>query len=422
VLPLLIQCLSKPDFGMYFVLFSLSALIPIVDFGFSLSIGRAVSYAMGGATELKPQGFLPSESNAGPNDMLLWQLLHVTRKLYRVLALGTLVLLGLFGTGMVALRVNETSSPTLTWLAWGVTLLAAVWEIYTGWWNVFLRSMNQVLVGTRIFAITLAIRIVLACVLLLLDAGLLSVPVASLVSSFLLRTLSRRLVMRHLGIPPSDLDQSLSAYLSTYANTLVCQAVFGLAASAEYGFSLQLINISVSMAAVWIAVKWPLIGQYRVKQDNAALRRLIWPRVWLLYLTYLGLALAAILVVPALLQWTHSGKALLPAVLLGLLALNGFLEMNFSFWGTLISTENRTPFVRPAVISNLTSFVIVLILVHTTHLGLAAFVLAPLVVGCLYNYWKWPREGACSIGTSWLAFLLKRQSPGRSLKKNHPPV
>jgi len=342
--------------------------------------------------------------------------------------LGITVLLGLFGTAMVAVRVNETSSPPVTWLAWGITLAAVVWEIYASWWNVFLRSMNQVVAATRLIALMLAIRILLACGLLLLNGGLLSVPIASLLSSFLMQLWSRRLVLRHLGTRLGDLDrsqtkallatlwpnswriglQSLSAYLATNANTLVCQAVFGLAASAEYGFSLQLINISASMAAVWTVVKWPLIGQHRVKHDHAALQRLIWPRIWLQYLTCGMLALAVIAVVPALLRWTNSEKTLLPTVWLSLLALNGLLEMNFSFWGTLIMTENRTPFVRPAVISNLTSFVIALALVHTTQLGLAAFVLPPLVIGGLYNYWKWPREGARSIGTSWLSFLFRR--------------
>ena len=427
VLPLLISHLSKPDFGMYFIFVSLSALIPIIDFGFSVSIGRAVSYAMGGATELKPQGMATSQSNASPNYTLLWQLHQVTRRLYQILALGTTILLGIFGTINVALRVNETSSPTLTWLAWGVTLVAAVFEIYMGWWNVFLNNMNQVRVGTQTAALTLVIRIGLSCALLLVGAGLLSIPMASLVSSFLLRTWSRRLVLRHLRNPPGDLDrlqikklfatlwpnswriglQFVSGYLATNANTLVCQSVFGLAASAEYGFSLQLMSICSGMASVWTVVKWPLIGQYRIKQDHAALQRVIWPRIWLQHLTYWGLALTAIVLVPILLRWSHSGKTLLPIVWLSLLALNSFLEITYSFWGTLISTENRTPFVRPIVIANITSFAIMLILVHTTRLGLAAFVLAPLVIGCFYNFWKWPHEGARSIGVSWLRFMLK---------------
>jgi O-antigen/teichoic acid export membrane protein len=428
VLPLLVVKLSKPDYDMYFVFLSLTALVPILDMGFAVSIGRAVSYAMGGAKELKAHGFVPEQNASSPNYPLLWQLLNTTRWLYRLLTLGALAILGVLGTTMVGKAVSETAAPPLTWVALGLTLASVLWDIYAGRWNVFLQNMNQVLAGLRIGVLAYSLRILLSCALLLLGAGLLSVPVAGLTSSCLLRLLCRRMVLRHLGQRPADLDlhqekkllsalwpnswrvglQFLSGYLAGQANTLICLPLLGLAASGTYGFSAQLIIMSSGMAQVWTTVKWPLIGQLRIQQDNAALRRLIWPRVWLQYLTHWVLAAAAILIVPLLLRWIHSEKTLLPPLWLGLLALVGFLEMNYSFWGTLISTENRTPFVWPIITSNFISFLLVLLLLHTTELGIQTFVLAPLVVGSLFNYWKWPQEGARSIGTSWLRFLLTR--------------
>ncbi len=428
VLPLLATKLAKPDFDMYFVFLSLAALVPILDLGFAVSIGRAVSYAMGGATELKAQGFVPQQNATGPNHPMLWRLLYTTRRLYRLLSAGTLVLLGSLGTLLVAKAVPETTSPVITWTAWGLTLTSVLWEIYTGWWNVFLRNMNQVLASTQQLALAQAVKITLSIVLLLAGGGLLSVPIATLASSFLQRALARRCVRRLLG--PGDTAvtaaevkttvatlwpnswriglQLFSGYLAGQANTLICLPLLGLSAGGTYGFSLTLIFICSSMAQVWTLVKWPLIGQLRIKQDHAALRRLIWPRVWLQYLTYVGLALAVVLAVPALLAWRGSEKTLLPPLWLGLLAVQGFLEMNYVFWGTLISTENRTPFTWPIIITNLSSFLLVLTLLQTTSLGLGALVLAPLLGNTLYNHWKWPREGARSIGSTWWRFLLSR--------------
>src|SRR5436190_13467698 len=83
LLPLLLQ-LPTPDYGFYFVLLSLQAVVPLLDMGFLLSIDRAVSYAMGGATELQSQGLATgSRADGQPNRALLWKLLHVTRALYR---------------------------------------------------------------------------------------------------------------------------------------------------------------------------------------------------------------------------------------------------------------------------------------------------------------------------------------------------
>jgi hypothetical protein len=209
-----------------------------------------------------------------PNYGLLWQLLQTTRWLYRVLSLAALATLGGLGTVMVASAVPETSSPPITWAAWGLTLASALWEIYAGWWNVFLRNMNQVLVGTQLGVVVQAVRIALSCGLLFLGAGLLSVPLAGLVSSFLLRLWSRKEVLRHLGEYPAKSDKPqimkliatlwpnswrlgvhyLSGYLAGQANTLICLPLLGLAASGQYGFSLQLISICSGMAQAWTYV------------------------------------------------------------------------------------------------------------------------------------------------------------------------
>ncbi|WP_165106120.1 hypothetical protein [Limisphaera ngatamarikiensis] len=428
VLPLLVSRLPAPDFNTYFVFLSLSSLVPILDLGFSTSIGRAVSYAMGGARELRPLGFVPEPGATGPNRELLWRLLHTTRALYRLLTLAALAFLGALGTWAVARAVPQTSQPALTWVAWGLTLLSVLWEIYTGWWNVFLRGMDRVLSSTRQVTLAQVIKITLSCVLLLAGGGLLSVPLAGLVASMVQRALARREVLSLLGPePPGGTDpltvrrligtlwpnswriglQLFSFYLAGQANTLICLPMLGLEASGRYGFTLQLLNICSGMAQVWTSVKWPYLGQLRIRQDLATMRRVFWPRVWLQYLTYVGLAVAMVLAVPWLLQRWHPDKQLLPMPWLGLLALHGFLEMNYILWGTLISTENRTPFTWPIIVSNLVSFGLVLVLLHFSSLGLGAMVLAPLVVHGVYNHWKWPREGARGLGTGYWRFLFR---------------
>ena len=86
LLPLLVR-LPTPDYGIYFVLLSLQAIVPLLDLGFLPSIDRAVSYAVGGAASIQSHGLvLEGRSDGQPNRALLWKLLHVTRTLYRWLA------------------------------------------------------------------------------------------------------------------------------------------------------------------------------------------------------------------------------------------------------------------------------------------------------------------------------------------------
>jgi O-antigen/teichoic acid export membrane protein len=428
ILPLLIHHLSESDFGMYFIFLGIGALIPSLDFGFSVSIGRAVSYAMGGARELQAHSFAETKDATGPNLELLRKLLATTRRLYQWITLAAFLFLGLAGTLAVGFRVNETDNPTVTWIAWGITLAATLWEIYAGWWNVFLRSMDQVLESTRLAVLCMALKIILSCVLLLIGAGLLAVPAATLIASCLQRILSRRSVHRHLGgttghPKPGEVKEMVStlwpntwrlgiyflgSYGNTQAYTVLCPLLFGLQAGATYSFTVQLLNIASSMGQVWTLVKWPAIGKLRVGNHHTAIQALLWPRVWLQLLTYGGLAACLVIAGPSVLAWVGSDKSLLTTPLFCILLVGGLCELNCSFWNTLIATGNRLPMVWPTLISNAISAAMVLTLTASTGFGMSAFVLVPVLVGAIYNYWKWPKEGAHSIGTTWWRFMARK--------------
>jgi len=426
LLPLVLRKLPEAELGMYYVLLSLVALVPLVDFGFGPTIGRFVSYAMGGAEAIQAHGIAKRGTSSAPNYDLLWQLLFTTRRLYGILVLVLFVVLGLWGTYMVELRIQETASPALTRLAWGVTFVSALFDIYAGWWGVYLSNMNQVLAATRIGLLSMATRLTIACGLLLLGAGLLSLPVGSFCGSLLSRTLSRRRCLHLLAGHPRPSAVHLmeylrilwpnswrvgvyfiSGYLIVNANTAICLRVLGLAANAQYGLSVQLAGIAASMSAVWTNVRWPIIGQYLSRHDFTAVHRAFRPRLLLQILTFFLLAGGLVVCGPLLLRWFGNHKTMLPSGWLVLLLANSFLETQYTLWTTLIFAQNRTPFLWFAVVSNVLSLTLSQALIHFTSLGLGALVLGPLLAGSLFNYWYWPAYGARTLGTSLGRFLLR---------------
>jgi O-antigen/teichoic acid export membrane protein len=424
LLPLVLKQLSTTELGMYYVLLSQVALAPVIDFGFSGAVLRFVSYAMGGAETIQAHGVAPS-TKGSPNFKLLWELFFTTRALYRVLALIVIVVLGAWGTYMVEMRINETPWPNLVRVAWLLTLTSTTLDIYSYWAPTFLYGMNDVLASVRITVVGAVVRFVLAAGLLIAGAGLLSLPIGSLIGSVLQQVLARRrcyqLLARH-PVPaqvntwhhlriiwPNSWRQgvhTLSSYFTTNANTTICLSVLGLTANAQYGLSLQCLNIICGMATVWTTVKWQLVAQHRARQDYAAIQRLLWPRMWLVHLTFLAMATGLLVFGQPLLQWFGHGKQLLPLPWLALLTLNGFLFMRVNAWGSLIVTENRVPYLWSAVATNLLSFVFSLALIHTTSLGLGALVLGPLLAFCPFYYWYWPMYAVRGIKASWPQFIF----------------
>lgn len=425
LLPIVLKKLPTPDLGMYYVLLSLAAVVPLVDFGFGPTIGRFVAYATGGAEMLQAHGVAQPGASMAPNYCLLWELLIATRRLYRYLALALLLVLGWWGTYVVELRIHETGSPMLTRVAWGVTLISSIWDIYSNWWEIFLRSMNEVGSAVRIAVLATSVRLVAAAVLLLSGWGLLSLPVATLLGSLIQRHLARR---RCLGLlagreRPKEVNvakllgvfwpntwrlgvQCVSGYLTVNANTVICLQVLGLAANARYGLSVQLINIAAGMAVVWLEVKWPLIAQLYAQHDYAAIRKVLRQRMWLQILTFLTIGAGLVASAPVLMGRFGSGKQVLPPVWFALLAINSLLEMGSGAWGTVMLLGNRFPYLWQTVATNLLSLLLSLILVHTSSVGLGALVLGPLWAGCLLKYWYWPALGARSLGTTVLRLLF----------------
>jgi Na+-driven multidrug efflux pump len=198
----------------------------------------------------------------------------------------------------------------------------------------------------------------------------------------------------------------MSGYLTINANVAICVHTFGLDANAKYGLSVQLISIALGLAAVWTGTKWPIIGQHQARREQIPVQRILWPRIWLLNLTFLFLAAGVVFCVPFLLRWLGSNKEMLSTGWLLALTLGSFLDLQFTTWGTLISMENRQPYLWPTVATNILSLSLTLTMVHFTSLGLGTLVLGPLLAGCLFNYWYWPFYAARGMGTTLFRFLF----------------
>ncbi len=424
LLPLLLRLLPKAEFGMYYLFLSLNAIVTVLDLGFSPTIGRFVTYAMAGAQKLSAHGIGEEQPHGKPNYPLLWELLLTARVFYGYLVLATLLLLGTLGSLMVGQHVNETLSPAFTWLAWGTSIAAICCETYFNVWNMFLRSMNLVLVATRIYFLSYGLRLAMACGFLVAGCGLLSLPLASLITSLLIWNLSRSQCLRALSSwpRPAQVDWKThfktiwpnswrlglyfgGAYLATNANQLLCASVFGLEAAGVYGFSVQVVSIVAGMAGVWTLVKWPLVGQFIATRNLDGLRRVLWTRLGLQLGTFIALALAAIFIGPYLIRFIRSDKDMLPLMWMVLLASNGLLDAHCSVWNTMISMWNQLPMLWPSLAANAFALLINVVLVGMPDSHPGYLVLGPLVAGLAMNYWYWPGYGARMLQSTWIRFV-----------------
>ena len=429
LIPLLYGVLSEPDLDMYSLFFVLTGFLLSFDQMFAVTIVRNIGYAMRGISEIQAQGIAPvEEKDSGPNVILLGQLLSTTKRIYRYLSAGILVLLGVLGTLVVVPHFPETSSPQVTQIAWLITIVSACLELYTGYWLVFLRGLNQMVLSARLSTFIYGIKLVLCVALLLIGAGLLAVPIATLITGVLQRMVARSYTLRMLP-PEVRIDSSRDSELiraiwsTTWRIGLILLSVnvmltafgklikwkWGPGAFYPYHFSYQILFwVCVNMASVWTYVKWPMICQLRAINDHRGMQNILWSRLWLQLLTYLALSIGFIAFGPPLLKWISPEKDILPRFWLVLFAVFALLEMHYSFWTTLLGTENRIPSLWAQVITNLVSVGVAALLMQFTDLGIGSFIVGPLLCGLLVNFWFWPGVGARSLQTRWFPFMTRR--------------
>jgi len=429
VLPLVLRKLPPEHLGMWYVFGSLGAFALLLDLGFEATITRMASYVWAGAPRLTAFGFHDSDADASrePNRPLFRDLLATLRAYYLALGLAVLLLLGVGGGAWVWQKSAHLPDATTIRGAWCVYALGVTLNFVGGRWPALLGGIGAIRTAQQIGVAGLLVYYALAVAGLSLGYGLWSLVVALFVMGIVVRALGRTVFARVAalpeGIPAPRLHReifaaiwpnawrtglvALGAFLIVQANTLICSAFLGLATTASYGISFQLVSMLVGLSAVWVQVKLPLINQLRVAGSFEEITRLFATRMRLVVASFFAGSLAIFFLAPPVLQLLGSRTELLPPPLLGALLLIQFLEMHHSQYASLVLTENRNPFLRPALLSGV--LIVAASVLLAPRLGVWGLLLSAGVVQLCFNNW-WPvlrgiRGLKVSPGHYWRAFF-----------------
>lgn len=409
VLPVLLRKLPPEQLGLWYVFGSLGAFAALLDLGFEPTIMRVVSYLWAGAERLVAFG-LHDDTPAGargPNRPLLSEVVSTLRVYYRFVGLGVFVLLATAGGAWIWTRTADLPDAGLLRWAWVAYAFGESLKFVSGRWPALLAGIGELRVSQQIVTVGSVVYYIAAVAGLLAGLRLWALVGAALLMGIATRWLGRLAFVRTASLPgglprarfhravfdaiwPNAWRTGLvafGAFMIIQANTLVCSAFLDLAATASYGISLQLVTILVGLASVWVQVKIPHISQLRVTGESAAIARLFACRMRLVILSYAAGAVCIISAAPRVLEAIGSRTQLLPANQLAVLLVIQFLEMHHSLYGALVLTENRNPFLRPALVSGV--LIVALSITLTPRLGVWGLLLSAGAVQIAFNNW-WP--------------------------------
>lgn len=413
ILPFVLRILTTKELGLWYVFGSISALVSLLDFGFSPSIMRNIIYAWSGADKLNKEGTPEMGANIGPNYSLMVNLIYASKRIYLIIATLAGLLLVFLGTPYINSLVDYDVNKNL--LAWLIYSVGVFLNLYYSYWNPLLKGIGAIKEANQVQVISRVVYLILTIVGLYLGGGLLWLSIMYLVSGLLLRILSKFVFERVSNIKDyykKDTDYSASiknllktiwpnakkqglvtvgAWLITKSTTLLSSYFYGLEDTAQLGLSLQLYGFIGGFSSLLFNSYAPEIISSKLGGNIVRFKQLFARSIVIQWIVSIIGCLAVVIIGPLALRIIGANSSLLPRPILTILGIILILEWNHSTFATLITLTNRVPFLASSLLSGAGIVILSLVLANFTNLGVFGLILAQGIIQIMYNNWYWPR-------------------------------
>jgi O-antigen/teichoic acid export membrane protein len=374
VLPMILRSLPSEQLGMWYVFGSLGSFAALLDVGIGPMATRVAGYLWAGATRIQAFGLHSKDEatpDGQPNYPGLRDLATTLRRYYKFLGVSVFLIMLLAGGSWVWYKSMALNSRATIRGAYVLWCLSALLNFTGDLWPNLLSGLGEVRLAQKISLAGLVAYYVVAITGLLIGIRIWALVLGNLLMGLMTRQTGRWIVRKRLAgdgvssggkFSPDLLKTmwpnawrialvSLGAFLIVQANTLICSAFLDLKTTASYGLTMQVVMLISMLSSTWVVVKMPLINQWRAQHRILEIADLFAKRVRLAMITYAMGAMSFLVIGSRLLASLHSKTHLIALGPLILLLATQMLETHHSLYGALVLSENRNPFLRPALIS-----------------------------------------------------------------------
>ena len=419
LLPLILRYLSDDDLGLWYVFASISQIIVLLDFGFAPALARNIAYVWCGATELSRES-INSENNQDDTDFVYFKVVLYTCK-YIYLGLSILALLILLLPGYYYIRtLSSEDYVAFSWIIYSIgVFLNFLYCYYTS----FLKGVGALAENNIVAVVSKFGQIIFTVFFLYNGYGLIGVSISYLLCGVITRFLSRYYFFKYEDIKQKisgiriedkynkckelfmiiwhnasrDGLVSLSDYLCTSANTLLCSSLLTLSVTGSYGLSMQIGNMIAGIASIPYGTYMPKMQEFAAKGIKEKYTRYFSMAISLYIISFIVLAIMVMICLPIISFFKKNIE--IEGSLFIVILIYFFVYYFYKLCASFISTHNLVPYTKAYVISSLCAVLLSFIMTRYLDYGAWGLVIAPLIISVLYNAWKWPIEALriCNI-------------------------
>jgi len=414
MLPLVLRMLKPNEIGMNYLMLTIGSMVSLFDFGFAPQFGRNITYVFSGAQVLMKEGVdINHENSHDINYRLLSTMIHTARWVYRLLSLIVLAVMLTLGTVYIYRVTNGFTSVHNALYIWIVYSFSTFINIYYTYYTSLLTGKGMIMESKKAMVFSRLTYLAIGATLLKLNVGLMSIAIANLLAPFVNRFFSERFFFT------KELNEKLNAYeitkqekldlfkiiwhnskklgivyVASYAITKLSMFLAGLYLPlkdiASYGLMQQFVVIISTVSGTLFILSEPRLSALKARGEETQLLKTFSYSMGIYYLLFIGAGTGFVLLGPWLLTLIRSNVLLPSTGILIVYMVVILLELNHSFFATMIVIGNKVPFVG---VSLITAGLIVLgsfLSLAFTNAGVLGLVLVQGIVQLCYSNWKWP--------------------------------
>jgi O-antigen/teichoic acid export membrane protein len=415
LLPFILRFLPAETIGIWTIFASITALVLLLDFGFSPSFTRNVTYILSGVKTLKAEGFEKADNeNAEVDYGLLKGLIDVMRFFYSRVALILFALLMTAGTYYVYTILGTYSGNRQEIItAWFILCLVNSYSLYTFYYDALLLGMGLIKRSKQIIIVGQSLYLLVSIGLIFFGFGLIAITSAQAISVILRRILTYRAVYTKdlknklkkvfaherkaifEAVYPNAVKLGLTGVggvLVLHSQPIIGSLFLPLETIASYGITKQLINILTTVGSVYFSTYQPKVVQYRVQNNIPAIKNVYAKNCFFLVAVFIFGGLTLLLLGTGAMDLIGSKTSLLPNACIAVMLLIYLLEANHGIAGGFLLTKNQVPFFKAALVAGLITVILLFLFLKFFSIGVWSLILAGGIAQAVYQNWKWPLE------------------------------
>ena len=195
--PFILNMMSPEMVGIWTVFVTINALAALLDFGFSSTFSRNVSYVFSGVKKLKKGYEIVNDDLSAIDYGLLKGLINAMKWFYLRMAVLLFIIYSTLGTYYIYSLLNGYSGDeTEVYISWAILCVIISYNLYTLYYDSLLIGKGLIKKSKQILILGHILYLITAAVLIVLDYGLIAIVSAQAISVFVIRWLSFNAFLR----------------------------------------------------------------------------------------------------------------------------------------------------------------------------------------------------------------------------------